>query len=184
MNQTKDEIESGDSAQAARINQKYGFSVVIGEHHRKNVHHIAERMAAPEPFRLKAVSYYYFCSEEDLIAFCVEHKIKLDHILETSSPGQTEKRRTPPQYSIPSGLTEKQKRFCDIYLMCRNATRAYMDANPSIKNANSAGACASSLLKKPAVREYLADRGLSLEARKPARKATEVSGECNHTLEA
>lgn len=173
-------------------------TVIIGELHRENIHLFAEQIDGR--YRLKTVSFQYFRTEKELLAYCEEQKAELatvpkkqTHVVrrKTSSSFGNKASTEPRQESCqsqkrtrtPSELNEKQKRFCDIYLMCRNATRAYMDANPSIKNANSAGACASSLLKKPAVREYLADRGLSLEARKPARKATEVSVECNHILE-
>lgn len=56
-------------------------------------------------------------------------------------------------------MTEKQKRFCDEYLIDLNGTRAYKAAYPSVKNDNTAAASASELLRNPKVREYL-DREL------------------------
>ena len=52
-------------------------------------------------------------------------------------------------------MTEKQKRFCDEYLVDLNGTRAYKAAYPSVKNDNTAAASASELLRNPKVREYL-----------------------------
>ena len=52
-------------------------------------------------------------------------------------------------------LTEKQKRFCDEYLIDLNATRAYMVAYPSVKSEKTAAAAASRLLKDVKVKAYI-----------------------------
>lgn len=44
-------------------------------------------------------------------------------------------------------LTEKQKRFCDEYLIDLNATRAYMVAYPNVKKESTAAAAAARLLR-------------------------------------
>ncbi len=56
-------------------------------------------------------------------------------------------------------MTEKQKRFCDEYLIDLNGTRAYKAAYPSVKSDEAAKAAASRLLTNVNVREYL-DREL------------------------
>ena len=65
-------------------------------------------------------------------------------------------------------MTEKQKRFCDEYLIDLNGTRAYKTAYPSVKNENTAAAGASELLRNPKVRAYL---GEQLEALHNAKTA-------------
>lgn len=55
-------------------------------------------------------------------------------------------------------MTEKQKRFCDEYLIDLNATRAYMAAYPSVKNEKTAAAAASRLLRNVKVQEYIQKR--------------------------
>lgn len=52
-------------------------------------------------------------------------------------------------------MTEKQKKFCDEYLIDCNATRAYKAAYPHIKNDNTAGANASRLLRNAKIKEYI-----------------------------
>ncbi len=52
-------------------------------------------------------------------------------------------------------MTEKQKRFCDEYLIDLNGTRAYKAAYPSVKNDNTAKANASRLLTNANVRAYI-----------------------------
>lgn len=52
-------------------------------------------------------------------------------------------------------MTEKQKRFCDEYLVDLNGTRAYKVAYPSVKSDKTAGANAARLLGNASVREYL-----------------------------
>ncbi len=56
-------------------------------------------------------------------------------------------------------MTEKQKRFCDEYLIDLNGTRAYKAAYPSVKSDDAARTNASRLLANANVREYL-DREL------------------------
>lgn len=55
-----------------------------------------------------------------------------------------------------NGLTTKYKKFCDIYLANGgNATQAWKTAGSGAKTA---GTYASQLLKKPAVKNYIAER--------------------------
>ncbi len=68
-------------------------------------------------------------------------------------------------------MTEKQKRFCDEYLIDLNGTRAYKAAYPSVKNDNTAAASASELLRNPKVREYLDERLKQLHDEKTANAA-------------
>ena len=55
-------------------------------------------------------------------------------------------------------MTEKQKRFCDEYLIDLNGTRAYKSAYPSVKSDKAAGANAARLLGNASVRAYLDER--------------------------
>ena len=55
-------------------------------------------------------------------------------------------------------MTEKQKRFCDEYLIDLNGPRAYKAAYPKVKNDNAAHACASKLLRNATIRAYLDER--------------------------
>lgn len=66
-------------------------------------------------------------------------------------------------------MTEKQKRFCDEYLIDLNGTRAYKAAYPSVKSDNVAGANAARLLGNASVRAYLDER---LEQLRSERTAT------------
>lgn len=52
-------------------------------------------------------------------------------------------------------MTDKQKAFCDEYLIDLNATRAYKAAYPNIKSDRAAGVNASKLLKNTNIREYI-----------------------------
>lgn len=52
-------------------------------------------------------------------------------------------------------VTNKQKRFCDEYLVDHNATRAYKIAYPGVKNDHSASVLASRLLAKVEVKTYI-----------------------------
>lgn len=52
-------------------------------------------------------------------------------------------------------MTEKQKRFCDEYLIDLNGTRAYKAAYPSVKSDDVARKAASRLLTNVDVRAYL-----------------------------
>ena len=55
-------------------------------------------------------------------------------------------------------LTEKQKRFCDEYLVDLNATRAYKKAYPSVKKDETAAQAGSRLLRNVNVKEYIDKR--------------------------
>ena len=55
-------------------------------------------------------------------------------------------------------LTEKQKRFCDEYIIDFNATRAYKLAYPSVKKDETAMAAGSRLLRNVKVKEYIDKR--------------------------
>ena len=55
-------------------------------------------------------------------------------------------------------MTEKQKRFCDEYLIDLNATRAYKVAYQNVKNDAVAAAAAARLLRNVKVKNYIADR--------------------------
>ena len=52
-------------------------------------------------------------------------------------------------------MTEKQKRFCDEYLIDLNGTRAYKAAYPSVKSDKTAGVNAARLLGNASVRADL-----------------------------
>lgn len=70
---------------------------------------------------------------------------------------------------MAAGLTEKQKRFCDEYLIDLNATRAYMAAYPSTKKESTASVCAAKLLRNAKVKSYLGKR------KKARQERTEIS---------
>ena len=55
-------------------------------------------------------------------------------------------------------LTEKQRRFCDEYLIDLNATRAYKAAYLTVKKDETAAAAAARLLKNVKVKAYLEER--------------------------
>lgn len=55
-------------------------------------------------------------------------------------------------------MTDKQKMFCDEYLIDMNATRAYKAAYPNVKSEGSARACASQLLTKPNIKTYIEEQ--------------------------
>lgn len=55
-------------------------------------------------------------------------------------------------------MTEKQKRFCDEYLIDLNGTRAYKAAYPNVKSDKAAGAASARLLGNVSIRAYLDDR--------------------------
>lgn len=56
---------------------------------------------------------------------------------------------------MAAGLTEKQRRFCEEYLIDLNATRAYMAAYPSTKKESTASVCAAKLLRNVKVQNFL-----------------------------
>ena len=55
-------------------------------------------------------------------------------------------------------MTEKQKLFCDEYLIDLNGTRAYRTVYKTIKNDNVAGVRANKLLKQKDIAEYISNR--------------------------
>ena len=55
-------------------------------------------------------------------------------------------------------MTEKQKIFCDEYLVDLNATRAYKAAYTNVKNDNTAGVNANKLLRNAKISEYIQKR--------------------------
>lgn len=52
-------------------------------------------------------------------------------------------------------MTEKQKLFCDEYLIDLNGTRAYRAIYKNIKTDNAAGVRANKLLKQKDIAEYI-----------------------------
>lgn len=52
-------------------------------------------------------------------------------------------------------LTKKQQRFCDEYIIDCNATRAYLSAFTSCKNAGSASTLSGRLLEKVEIKAYI-----------------------------
>lgn len=56
---------------------------------------------------------------------------------------------------MAAGLTEKQKRFCEEYLIDLNATRAYKAAYPSTKKDSTAAQNGSRMLRNDKVKKYL-----------------------------
>ena len=65
-------------------------------------------------------------------------------------------------------MTDKQMRFCEEYLIDTNATRAYKAAYPNVKSDGSGRACASKLLSKPNIREYIDSRLEKIHSEKTA----------------
>ena len=55
-------------------------------------------------------------------------------------------------------MTEKQKLFCDEYLKDLNATRAYLAVYKNVKSERVAQACASKLLSKAIIKDYIDNR--------------------------
>lgn len=54
-------------------------------------------------------------------------------------------------------LTDKQKRFCEEYLIDLNATAAYKRAGYQVKSDSVAASCASDLLRIPKVQAYVTE---------------------------
>lgn len=65
-------------------------------------------------------------------------------------------------------LTEKQRRFCDEYLIDLNATRAYKAAYPHAKSDGAAMSGASRLLRNVKVKEYIDAQILKISDEKVA----------------
>lgn len=53
------------------------------------------------------------------------------------------------------GLTDQQIRFCEAYMLEWNATKAYRQAYPKVKNENSAATSASKLLRNPKIEAHI-----------------------------
>lgn len=70
-------------------------------------------------------------------------------------------------------MTDKQKKFCDEYLIDCNATRAYKAAYPHINNEHSARTLASRLLTKVDIKSYI-DEQLEKISSKRIANAEEV----------
>lgn len=65
-------------------------------------------------------------------------------------------------------MTDKQKRFCDEYLIDANATRAYKAAYPSVKSDQVAKAAASRLLTNVNLKNYIDEQLEKLKSNKIA----------------
>jgi phage terminase small subunit len=74
-----------------------------------------------------------------------------------------------PKGGIP--MTEKQKRFCDEYLIDLNGTRAYKTAYPSVKSDDTAAAAATRMLRNVKVHEYIEQRTEELRSARTATAA-------------
>lgn len=59
---------------------------------------------------------------------------------------------------MAAGLTEKQRRFCEEYLIDLNATRAYKAAYPSVKREETAASAAARMLRNVKVAEHIRER--------------------------
>ena len=55
-------------------------------------------------------------------------------------------------------MTERQKTFCDEYLIDLNATRAYKSAYPNVKSNNAAAVNGNKLLRNAKIDEYIKKR--------------------------
>lgn len=157
-------MENSESREAMKTeaDKQKSFSIIIGEHHSQDVHQIAEFMPSRNQFRLKTVSYQFFRSKKDLISFCRKHEIVLDHITEThrtEAPKRAEEKSQPSKKVTATQLSARQLRFCNEYLRCKNATRAYMAAVPTVKSTPAAATGGSTLLKQPEVKAYLESKG-------------------------
>lgn len=65
-------------------------------------------------------------------------------------------------------MTEKQKMFCDEYLIDLNGTRAYKAVYSNIKSDNAAAVRASRLLDQKDINEYIQKRLKELESKRVA----------------
>ena len=66
---------------------------------------------------------------------------------------------------MAAGLTEKQKRFCEEYLIDLNATRANRAAYPSVKKDATAAQAASRMLRNVKVRDFIQELKQERESR-------------------
>ena len=71
----------------------------------------------------------------------------------------------------PRRLTEKQKRFCDEYLVDRNGTRAYKAVYQSVKNEAVASSCAYKLLRNAEIKKYIDEQTEQLHNERTATAA-------------
>ena len=65
-------------------------------------------------------------------------------------------------------MTDKQKRFCDEYLIDCNASRAYRAAYPRVKSDDAARSCGARLLTNDSVRAYIDQQLQKIESAKIA----------------
>ena len=65
-------------------------------------------------------------------------------------------------------LTDKQRKFCDEYLIDLNATRAYKAAYAHVKSEGAARACASKLLTKANIKTYIDEQLDKISSEKTA----------------
>lgn len=65
-------------------------------------------------------------------------------------------------------MTDKQRKFCDEYLIDLNATRAYKAAYPHVKSEGAARACASKLLTKTNIKTYIDEQLDKISSEKTA----------------
>ena len=81
-----------------------------------------------------------------------------------SKPGsKTKRKHVKKRIPKESGLTIKQRIFCQEYIFEWNATKAYRAAYVSVTNDNSAAASASALLRNPKIQKYVSDIQNDLE---------------------
>ena len=69
---------------------------------------------------------------------------------------------------MENGMTEKQQKFADEYIVSLNATQAYKKAYPNIKNNKVAKAAGSRLLANVNVRSYIDERLEELKSERVA----------------
>lgn len=65
-------------------------------------------------------------------------------------------------------MTDKQRKFCDEYLIDLNATRAYKAAYPHVKSEGAVRACASKLLTKANIKTYIDEQLDKISSEKTA----------------
>ena len=65
-------------------------------------------------------------------------------------------------------MTEKQKRFCDEYLIDMNGTRAYKTVYSNVKNDNVASSCANKLLRNADIKNYIQEKLDEISSKKIA----------------
>ena len=80
------EAQHTDAMRAAQTNQKYKFSVILGESHRSDRHVISEKLLQADymkKYRLKVVQYRFFTSQEKLDEYCKKHYLTLEKYNDT-----------------------------------------------------------------------------------------------------